>query len=339
MMPVSVIVPAYNEEAAVGAQVRAIREILSAHGIVHEILVVDDGSKDRTADEAIQSGARVLQHVENRGYGAAIKTGIRAARYEVVVISDADGTYPATEIPTLVALLEQADMVVGSRTGQQVHVPWARRLPKWMLRRLAVHITGHNIPDLNSGLRAFRRPCIEQYFPILSDRFSFTTTSTMALLADNYRVLYHPIDYYQRIGRSKITPWHFMDFTILILRMSMMFEPLKVFVPLSLAFILLGVFKMVYDMVTLFARHSSVDWTLLYQPVLSTSAVLMLFVGIQLLLIGMVADGLVRRFAQYGKSVVPSQGFLVPELSSGVDGERGERDLVGEPIELHGGAE
>jgi glycosyltransferase involved in cell wall biosynthesis len=323
----------------VGAQVQAVRDVLSARGIVHEILVVDDGSEDCTADEAVQAGARVLQHVENRGYGAAIKSGIRAAKYEVVVIIDADGTYPATEIPNLLALLETADMVVGARTGQRVQVPWMRRPAKWMLRRLAVHITGHSIPDLNSGLRAFRRECMVQYFSILSDRFSFTTTSTISLLADNYRVVYHPIDYYQRIGRSKITPWHFMDFTILILRMSMMFEPLKIFVPLSLSFILLGVLKMVYDMATVFARHSGVDWTLLYQPVLSTSAILMLFVGIQLLLIGMVADGLLRRFTQHNRPLVRSRGILVPELSAGVDCERREATLEGEKVEFHGGAE
>ena len=188
-------------------------------------------------------------------------------------------------------------------------------------------------------MRAFRRECMEQYFPILSDRFSFTTTSTMALLADNYRVVYHPVDYFQRIGHSKITPWHFMDFVILILRMSMMFEPLKVFVPLSLSFILLGTLKMIYDIVTVFPRHSSIDWTLLYQPVLSTSAILLLFVGIQLLLIGMVADGLIRRFTQHNRPLAPSHGILAPELSAGVKCGRQETTLEAEKIRCHGGAD
>src|SRR5204863_7418878 len=116
------------------------------------------------------------------------KAGILAAQYETIVISDADGTYPADQIPLLVRELETADMAVGARTGEEVHIPLARRPAKWVLGRLASHIAGQRIPDLNSGLRAFHRECIKQYFPILSNRFSFTTTSTLALLADDYRV-------------------------------------------------------------------------------------------------------------------------------------------------------
>src|SRR5207344_1534624 len=118
---------------------------------------------------------------------------------------------------------------------------------KLFLGWLASRIAGQYIPDLNSGLRAFRRQCVTQYFSILSNRFSFTTTGTLALLADDYLVVYHPINYYQRVGKSKITPRHFMDFIVLVLRMAMLFQPLKVFTPLAFSCGFLGVSKVFYD--------------------------------------------------------------------------------------------
>lgn len=303
---VTVVVPAYNEETAVAGEVASIRDILEAHGINHEIIVVDDGSEDRTAAEAATTCARVVKHTSNRGYGAAIKTGIRAAKYDVVVITDADGTYPSDQIPQMLAHLESADMVVGARIGENVHVPWLRRQAKRFLRWLATYVAEYPIPDLNSGLRAFRRDCIRQYFPILSNRFSFTTTSTLALLADDYHVVYHPINYYKRVGKSKISPRHFMDFLILIMRMSMMFQPLKVFIPLSFLFGFLGLLKSIYDVITLFLRAQVLGPSLLYEATLSTSAILLFMVGLQFLLIGMVADGLVRRIGQHNQPPVPS---------------------------------
>ena len=312
--PISVIIPAFNEEKSVKSQVEAVRKILDVSEINHEIIVVDDGSQDRTAAEAMTGQARVLQHTENRGYGAAIKTGIRAAKNDIIVITDADGTYPANQIPALVAQLENADMVVGARIGEDVNIPLIRRPAKWVLRRLAARIADQQIPDLNSGLRAFRRPCIQQYFPILSNRFSFTTTSTLSLLADGYRVIYHPINYYRRIGQSKITPWHFMDFTILILRMAMLFQPLKILMPLASIFGLLGLGKVLFDIVTIFPRHGEWDLSLLYQPAISTSAVLLLLLGFQLLLVGMMADGVVRRIGQHNTHQVPSYGVWGIEL-------------------------
>ncbi len=324
--PVSVVLPAYNEEAAVANEVCAIRERLAAHDISHEIIVVDDGSQDRTADEATGVGARVLKHSSNRGYGAAIKTGIRAALHDVIVITDADGTYPSDQIPQLLANLRSSDMVVGARIGESVHNPWLRRQAKRFLRWLATYIVEQPIPDLNSGLRAFRRDCIRQYFPILSNRFSFTTTSTLALLADEYHVTYHPINYYKRVGRSKISPRHFMDFSILILRMSMMFQPLKVFIPLSFLFGALGLLKSIYDVITLFLRAQVVDPSLFYQATLSTSAILLLMVGLQFLLIGMVADGLVRRIGQHNQPPAPSYR----EITYGAQAEKQSSDEVDE---------
>jgi glycosyltransferase involved in cell wall biosynthesis len=314
--PVSVIIPAYNEERAIKAQVESVRQVLETKQYTYEIIVIDDGSQDSTVVEALRSGARVLQHTVNRGYGASIKTGIVAALHDIIVIIDADGTYPCDQIPELVAKLQTADMVVGARVGNNVHIPWVRRPAKFMLRWLAARITDQQIPDLNSGLRAFRRHCIRQYFPLLSNRFSFTTTSTLSLLADDYRVVYHPINYYKRIGHSKITPRHFMEFVILILRMAMLFQPLKVFVPLAFLFGILGTVKVIYDLVTLFFRYPALDLTIFYQPAISTSAVLFLIVGFQLLMVGMMADGLVRRIGQNNRSLTPSHGVWGTELTT-----------------------
>jgi glycosyltransferase involved in cell wall biosynthesis len=311
--PVTVIVPAFDEEEPVASQVHAIRRALDDRGVIHEILVVDDGSTDRTGEAALAAGARVLRHQDNRGYGAAIKAGIRAAQNEVCVIIDADNTYPSDEIPALLAELETADMVVGARTRDNVHIPWVRRPGKWVLARLAERIAGQPIPDLNSGLRAFRRECVTQYFPILPNGFSFTTTVTLAYLADDYRVVYHPVEYYQRTGTSKIQPRQFLDFIILVLRMAMLFQPLKIFVPLALGAGLIGAAKVGFDVVGLFARTTARGWSLLFEPTLSTSAVLLLLLGLQLLLVGMVADGVLRRIAQRNRLLAPSHAVWVRE--------------------------
>lgn len=314
---ISIIIPAYNEEAAVASQIMSIQEVLRSNGIEHEIIVVDDGSIDATAEKAIESGARVLQKPQNQGYGAAIKTGIVAAAYDTLVIIDADGTYPADQIPHLVRKLESADMVVGARTGTDVHIPLVRRPAKWLLGLLANRVSGQPIPDLNSGLRSFRRDCVSQYFSILSDKFSFTTTVTLALLADGYRVVYHPINYYyRRLGKSKITPRNFVDFTILVLRMAMLFQPLKIFVPLAFTCSLLGVFKAIADIATVYSRTAVLDISTMQQPMLSISAVFLMLGGLHILLIGMVADGLLRRIGQDNKRLAPSHAVRSYELLS-----------------------
>jgi glycosyltransferase involved in cell wall biosynthesis len=314
---VTVVIPAYDEEAAVGAQVKSIRRVLSAAGVAHEIIVVDDGSSDGTAAEAVAAHARVLRHPENRGYGSAIKTGILAAGHERIVIIDADGTYPADSIPDLLASLDTADMAVGARVGPRVQVPRLRRPAKWILGWLANRISGRRIPDLNSGLRAFRRRYVMPYQPLLSNRFSFTTTLTLALMADDYHVAYQAIDYHSRVGRSKIRPRHFMEFLILVLRMAILFQPLKVFMPLAAACAGIGGAKLIVDVVGLFSRAGALDWSLVFQPMVSTSAVLLLLVGLQLLLVGMIADGVLRRAAQHRGPLLPSRAIRVIEEPDG----------------------
>lgn len=162
-VPVSVVIPAYEEEDGIGGTVRAVRSVLEKAGIAFELLVIDDGSSDRTAERAAEAGAVVHAFPENRGYGAALKEGFRRAKHEHVVIIDADGTYPPEAIPALVAEAERYDMVVGARIGENVAIPLERRPAKWVLARLASYLVGRDIPDLNSGLRVIRRELVERF--------------------------------------------------------------------------------------------------------------------------------------------------------------------------------
>ncbi|MCS6953502.1 MAG: glycosyltransferase family 2 protein [Bryobacteraceae bacterium] len=290
MEPISVVIPAYQEEEGVGAVVRELRRFMRAEGIAGEILVVDDGSTDGTAQAALEAGARVLRHRSNHGYGAALKTGIAAARHDVVAILDADATYPIEALPEMLRRLERADMVVGARVGRNVHIPLARRPAKWVLNRLANYVSGARIPDLNSGLRVFRRDVVAQYFPILPDQFSWTTTLTLAMHCDNYAVAYVPIEYRPRKGRSKIVPWDAGSFLVLILRMAMLFRPLRVFLPLVVICLLYGIVKMSID--------------LSRDPNISASALLALMSALLLLLIGMLADALAMRLGKLNANLV-----------------------------------
>lgn len=246
-IPVSVVVPAFDEEDGIGATIAELRATLEGAGVEHEILVVDDGSSDRTAARAREAGATVVSLPENRGYGAALKAGFRAAKFDTVVIIDADGTYPAAAIP---ALLEQAgryDMVVGARIGANVEIPLERRPAKAFLRWLASYLVGREIPDINSGLRVIQRDLVERFEHLLPQGFSFTTTITMASLSTDALVRFVPIDYRARIGSSKIRPRHAFDFTLLILRTIVYFQPLRIFLPVGAAFFALGLGKLVYD--------------------------------------------------------------------------------------------
>lgn len=284
----SVVIPAYNEENAIGDVVQHLDHVLSGAGIEHELLIVDDGSTDNTTRAAEAEGATVLRHSCNRGYGAALKTGILAAKYDTICITDADGTYPAERIPDLLAELTTADMVVGARTGSSVAIPLVRRPAKWVLNKLANYVTQTKIPDLNSGLRVFRRDAALQYFHILSDQFSFTTTITMAMLCDKYAVSYVPIDYKRRTGKSKIVPWDAANFTILILRVAMLFRPLRVFLPCVLLCFLYAVGK------------TFVDLFITGDRMISTTAAMAAVSGLQILLIGMLGESLATRLKYMG---------------------------------------
>ncbi|HPG40386.1 MAG TPA: glycosyltransferase family 2 protein [bacterium] len=296
---ISVVIPAYNEENGIVAVVNDLNQVLSKTGFEYEIIIIDDGSRDKTVDKARTTNAVVVQHLKNRGYGAALKTGIQIAKNELILITDADNTYPADQIPKMLEYIKDADMVVGSRQGENVAIPLIRRPAKWMLRKLAEYVTGEHIPDLNSGLRIFRKELIMQYLNILSDRFSFTTTSTVAFLSDNYKVEYVPINYYQRAGKSKIVPWNFVEFMNLVIRLSMLFNPLKIFLPAALFTLAIGGIKFIFDVVYAFEEAGGFTLNFLTHKVVSSSVLILCFSGLQILLIGMMADGINRKIAQY----------------------------------------
>jgi len=243
--PFTVVIPAFNEEAGIQSVIRELQQGLADYDF--ELIVVDDGSEDRTAELAREAGATVLSQPVNRGYGAALKTGIRQAAHDNILIIDADGTYPVKAIPSLVAGLTEYEMVVGARIGANISIPLIRKPAKRVLQWLASYLAGRKIPDLNSGLRAMRRDLVLQHAFLLPSGFSFTTTITLAALCRDHLVDYQKIDYRARVGKSKIRPHHAFDFLILILRTIVYFNPLKVFLPIGAVFVFMGILKTIYD--------------------------------------------------------------------------------------------
>ncbi len=275
--------PAYNEEKGISGVVERLCGL--ELGVPTFVLVVNDGSTDGTAEilEDLKRRfppLRVIEHRQNQGYGAALKTGFGRAETEVVVITDADGTYPEDRIPDLLERIDDGfDMAVGARLGADVHIPLIRRPAKAALRHLASFLAGATIPDLNSGLRAFRRDFVLEYRPILPNGFSFTTTITLAAMTNGHPVDYIKINYAHRAGSSKIRPIRdTLGFTALIIRTVLYFNPLKVFYPLTLAMIAILFAFLAHD----------IFWET--PPNLGDKTVLMFVACVQLLTVGLLAD-------------------------------------------------
>ena len=237
----TVVVPVFNEEGGVAGVVEKLETALDEISLgPTDVVVVDDGSTDGTrtvlAEAARNGDLKVLRHDSNLGYGAALKTGILSSEAELVCITDADGTYPAERIGDLCRRLREADldMVVGARTGASVKIPLVRKPAKWFLNRMVNFVARRRVPDVNSGLRVFRRDVAMRFLPLLPDGFSFTTTITLAMLVNGYRVAYEPIDYHARVGRSKIQPIRdTLRFMRLVIMIGLYFAPLRVFMPLG----------------------------------------------------------------------------------------------------------
>lgn len=278
--PISIIIPAYNVEGSIGTVLEGLR----AWRERAEIIVIDDGSTDRTAEIAERACVRVIRHRVNKGYGAALKSGIRAARGEIIVMMDSDGEHDAAYIQTLLDAMPDNAMVVGAR-GKGSHAPLLRRPGKWILGKVANFLAETNIPDLNSGLRAFRKDIVQSFLHILPNGFSFTTTLTLALFKEGYNIAYVPITTTPRVGKSTVNPIRDgMNTLMLIIRIIALFDPLKVFLPMSIALFLIGV---AYWIASGVYRYASNIVPAFHIP---TGAMLMMLSAVIVFMFGILAD-------------------------------------------------
>lgn len=250
----SIIAPCYNEAPVIQETVEGIFAILPKNTPT-DLIVVNDGSTDGSGEILSELSTRypslrIVTHETNLGYGAALKSGIRHALSPIIVTVDADGTYPLDQIPALAERCRSYDMVVGARTGENVQASTLRSIPKWFLRRWASWIARRDIPDINSGLRAFRKDLVEPLFGLLPDTFSFTLTITLAFLTTVRRVEFVPIDYAKRVGKSKIGPFQdTLRFIALIVRTGIYFAPLRVFMPFVGLMFVFALVSLTYDIV------------------------------------------------------------------------------------------
>ncbi len=248
---VSIILPAYNEEKAIGKVIDDIRTAMKDSSFQHEIIVVDDHSEDRTAEVAKAKEVRLIRRLVQGGSGASRRTGILAAEGDIIVMLDSDGSYEAKDIPKLLQYFPDYDQVNGARTSEQGTLKLLRAPAKWFIRMLACYLTGTNIPDLNTGLKAFKKDVMKKYLWVLPNGFSCVTTMTLAFLANGYAVKYIPTTYYKRIGQSKFHPIKdTVAYLNTVIRMMMYFRPLRIFLPVSLLLILFGMTKSMMSLAT-----------------------------------------------------------------------------------------
>jgi glycosyltransferase involved in cell wall biosynthesis len=281
---ISIIVPVYNEGLNVSDVVREIVNSMRDSKYEHEVIVVDDASTDDTAHIAAGEGVKVIRHEINRGYGASLKSGIINSDGEFVAIIDGDGSYSARDLLVISDFIQDNDMVVGARTKPGAKISLPRKIDKFFLTLLASYLVETRIPDLNSGLRIIRRDRLGKFMKILPNKFSFTTTITIAFLDSNLKVKFIPVDYRKRRrGRSKIRPIHdTLNFIQLIIKTVMYFNPLKVFIPISLFFFLCGLAVFFYS--------------LFFMPkVMDITTVILFVASIQIIAIGMIADVIIKR--------------------------------------------
>ncbi len=268
----SVVIPAFNEADAIAQVVSDLAQAARWH----EIIVVDDGSSDRTGELAACAGARVVRHPYNKGNGAAVKSGIRAATGEYILIIDADGQHPPTEAVRLVERLGEYDLVVGARSpSTQANV--ARRVGNDLLNRLAGYLANQTIPDLTSGFRAARSSCLREFIHLLPNTFSTPTTTTLAFIKAGYSVAFEPIEAAQRSGQSKIRlASDGARFFLIILKVITIFSPLRIFLPLSAGAFGLG------------AAYAL--WTMVTQSHVTNSSVLLIVLAVIVFLVGLISE-------------------------------------------------
>jgi polyisoprenyl-phosphate glycosyltransferase len=287
---VSIILPCYNEQDHVVAEVERICAAMDASEYDYELLAFDDASTDETHARLLEAALKfprlqVVHFYRNGGSGTVRRIGTQRARGEIVVWTDADMTYPNERIPEFVQMLEKdatLDQVVGARTSEQGTHKVLRVPAKWFIRKLAEQLTNTKIPDLNSGLRAFRRQVALPYLRLLPPGFSCVTTITIAFLSNQHDVRYVPIAYSKRAGTSK---FRFVTdayrYILQVLRMVMYFNPLKVLMPVALFLIGLGIAKGIFDMVV-------------HPLIFAVNTVLIFVTGLLIASLALLADLIVR---------------------------------------------
>jgi glycosyltransferase involved in cell wall biosynthesis len=289
-LDVSVVLPCYNERDHVELEVKRIRAALEAAGLSYELICVDDGSTDGTREvlQTLQATGRIRTILlpRNQGSGTARRIGTQQARGRVVVWTDADLTYPNERIPGLVAQLDDTyDQVVGARRTEAGTYKLFRVPAKWTIRKLAAYLTSTDIPDLNSGLRAFKRSVAQPYLRLLPPGFSCVTTITLAFLSNGHPVKYVPVDYFKRAGRSKFHPFRdAYNYILQVLRMVMYFNPLRVLMPVGLTLLGATFVKAVVDLIVHDLRVTG-------------STVLVGLAAFNIMALALLADLVVRRTA------------------------------------------
>lgn len=249
---VSVVLAVYNEEGCIADEIAIIKEAMSKSGLRYEIIAVDDASTDNTKDILKNiKDVKIIRHARNMGSGGARKTGTLAAKGEIVVWTDTDMSYPNNMIPDLVGRLKEGDFrqVVGNRLAEKGSMKYLRTPAKYFLRRLASFLAKTEIPDLNSGLRAFYREDAIRFMYLVPNGFSCVSTMTLAFLCNGLDVGYMPIEYKRRVGKSKFHPLHdSYNYLLQIIRMITYFEPLRVFMPLSAIIFTVTFIKNIIDL-------------------------------------------------------------------------------------------
>jgi glycosyltransferase involved in cell wall biosynthesis len=280
---VTILLPTYNEEKALPTVIADIIKTMKDLQYSYEILVVDDKSTDNSVAIAEKFGCRVIERSVKFGAGAARKTGILAACGEIIIMLDADGSYSVGDIPKLLKYFPEYDQVNGARTSEKGTLSWLRYPAKWFIRMLASFLAGRMIPDLNTGLKAFKREIMLHYLWAIPDGFSCVSSMTLAFMCNGYSVIYIPTEYHKRIGKSKFHPIiDTFNYILTVFRLVTYFNPLKIFLPVSFVLIIGGVAKSIHDYFYVIHR-------------LQLSDIILIITGVVVGLQGLLADLIVAQ--------------------------------------------
>jgi len=273
----SIIIPVYNEEQGLRVVLNRLKELSADNN--WEVIVVDDGSTDNSVEIANSIGFKVLRQPYNKGYGAALKAGIRIASSEILIFMDGDGQHNPDDIPKLLEEMEHYDMAVGTREKGQ-RQDWIRKPGKWFLSRVVNFLSGIKIPDVNCGFRSIKKKCAEEFMALYPNGFSFSTTVTLATVKAGYSIKYIPIQVHSRKGRKSTVKQGSdgMRTLLLILRCIVLFNPLKVFFPISAFLFIFGTVFTLYSLVTYLK--------------ISNSAIIILLFALIIFFFGLIADQL-----------------------------------------------